>query len=686
MSTMRFDRCVAGASRPIRVVLLAALAVGAGSHSLAAVEDQAADAIGASLDYRSWSSVRISPDGLRIAAVATRADLDENVSDSDIWIVDLDSSAEYRLTRGPKRDDSPEWSPDGRTLAFLSDRDDGVAIWTIAPDGGEARRVTSFEKLKVASFRWLPDASGFVLTAVDPVTEEEEKQKKDKRDARVIDQALKFSRLYRFTLGDDEPVLLTEDDLHVSRFDVAPDGSRVVFSATETASPNDRDTADLFTVSLEGEELRPLVEQAGPDTSPRYSPDGDWIAFASAGGSNNPHINFPLYRVRSDGTGVEELSSAFDERVSGHRWSSDGASIYFRAFEGVASRVFRLDVASREVVPGMSHDANGVVTAFDVAADASFLTVAFSDPMRPGEIFRFDLEDDGFEALTSANASFAEGAAVAERFSYSAADGWPLEGVLIRPHDYAGGRRPLIVVAHGGPSGVHTLAFRPSSGAWPYQALVDEGFLLFLPNPRGSTGFGESFRKAVVKDWGGGDYRDIMRGVDLLVERGTAHADGLGIMGWSYGGYMTAWIVSQTDRFRAAIVGAGITDAIRMYGTQDMPDYFESHFGDVKPWEDPDGYLSRSAIRFVGGASTPTLFLHGAEDKRVPLGQAQEMYTALKQLQVETEMVVYPRQGHGIREPRLREDAMRRTLDWMRDHILPDEAGGEGATPTTTAR
>ena len=250
------------------------------------------------------------------------------------------------------------------------------------------------------------------------------------------------------------------------------------------------------------------------------------------------------------------------------------------------------------------HDRDGETGAFSLDPDRGLAFAAFSSATRPQEIYRVDA-DGTFRQLTSVNAAFQGWAPRAEQFEYSSDDGWRQQGVLLRPPYPTDKPLPLLVIIHGGPAGVHGMRFAPARGAWPYFAFIDQGYALFLPNPRGSTGFGEEFRQAVVADWGGGDFRDIMRGVDLLVERGIADPRRMGVMGWSYGGYMTAWTVTQTDRFKAASVGAGITNAISMYGTQDIPDFFETHFGGLKPWEDPEKYLQHSAIRFVGNAKTP---------------------------------------------------------------------------------
>ncbi len=629
-----------------------------------------ADWIDKSLEYKALSQVEVSADAAWAAFVATHADLDENAQNSDVWAIELETERSFQLTRGPKRDDSPQWSPSENKLAFISDRKDRAAIWLISPDGGEAEQVTKFEKLAVESFQWLPDGSGFVFVAADPDTDEQEKDKKDKRDTIVVDEELKYARLYRFRLGDEEPELLTEADVHVTRFDLSPDGAAAVFAATQTPKADDRKTADLKLLDLGSKAVTDLVRQPGPDTAPRFSPDGQWVAFSSASGVDDPVANSLLYRIRSTGGTPEVLTPRFDEHAGTDlRWAAAGRSIYFTARDGVAGRLMRLTVDAKQVERVSDYDADGEAGPFALSPSGLFAVASFSTPTRPQEIYRVDRNGTA-KQLTTVNSAFQGWAPRTERFDYESADGWKQRALLLRPPEPSDGPLPLLVIVHGGPAGVHGARFSPARSAWPYFAFLDQGYALFFPNPRGSTGFGEEFRKAVVADWGGGDFRDIMRGVDLLVERGIADPDRMGVMGWSYGGYMTAWTVTQTDRFKAASVGAGITNAISMYGTQDIPDFFETHFGGLKPWEDPEKYLRHSAIRFVAQAKTPTLIQHGAQDRRVPVGQAQEFHLALKKVGVESRLVLYPRQGHGISEPRLHKDAMRRSLNWFNEKVL----------------
>jgi len=285
------------------------------------------------------------------------------------------------------------------------------------------------------------------------------------------------------------------------------------------------------------------------------------------------------------------------------------------------------------------------------------------------KVYRLDA-NAGLRKLTSVNASFENTAPTTELLRYRSPDGFDLEGLVVKPRNYEKGKRyPLLVIVHGGPAGVFNYAFTPRRGAYPVHAFAEQGYVIFLPNPRGSGNYGEKFRQANIKDWGYGDYRDIMQGVDELIKQGVADPERMGEMGWSYGGYMTSWIVTQTDRFKAVSMGAGLSNLISMYGVTDIPEFSEAYFGGP-PWEDMQGYLRSSAMNFVQNAKTPTLIQHGQEDRRVPISQGEEFYRALTARGVPVEMVVYPRQPHGIQEPRLIKDSLERNLAWFNKWVL----------------
>jgi dipeptidyl aminopeptidase/acylaminoacyl peptidase len=260
-------------------------------------------------------------------------------------------------------------------------------------------------------------------------------------------------------------------------------------------------------------------------------------------------------------------------------------------------------------------------------------------------------------------------------------DGMAMEGLLMTPHDYSPGKTyPLLLVIHGGPAGVFDTGFTLRRGAYPLHAFTSQGYVVFLPNPRGSGGYGEKFRTANRKDWGYGDFRDIQDGVDELIARGIADKNRMGVMGWSYGGYMTSWTITQTDRFKAASIGAAVTNLFSFYGTTDIPPFIESYFGG-KPWEARELLAQHSAMSFLDRVKTPALIQHGGDDRRVPYSQGEEIYTGLRASGVPTELIQYPRQPHGIQEPKLIRDAMQRNLDWFERYVLGNASAAAWHTP-----
>ena len=623
------------------------------------------------MKYRNLGSVQVSPGGKFVAFVVTAIDLEENANNSDLWLANPDSGESFQLTRSPKGDSQPRWSPDGKEIAFTSSRNGRPQIFLISPFGGEARQVTKFKKLGVGQFRWLPDGSGFVFTARDPRTPEEDKARKDKRDAIEFQQNLKYSRLYLFKMGEKEPEKLTEGDFHVTGFSVSPDGKSIAFSSAPTPLINDlRSKSDLKLFDLESREIRELVTRPGADGGPVFSPDGKWVAFSSNGGDDAPLADTNLWVVKPDGGGLRNISKNFEEGIGGVRWSPAGDAIYFTASQGVFRRLYRLDVAGGKIEAVNQHDGRAVSGSFDLIGTGGGAAIVLSDAHSPAELYRAGLAQSNLVKLSEINSSFEDTAPATEIIRYPGKDGLEIEALVIKPKDFKEGTRyPLLLVIHGGPAGAFTYSFGPRRGAYPLHAFAEQGYVTLMVNPRGSTGYGKKFRLANVKDWGYGDFNDLMAGVDKLVADGVADPERMGVMGWSYGGYMTSWVVTQTNRFKAASTGASLNNMVSMYGNTDIYPILDGYFGGP-PWEETETYWRSSALRFVKNVKTPLLIQHGEQDRRVRISQAEEYYTALKTVGVPVELVIYPRQPHGVREPRLARMAMERNFHWFNKWVL----------------
>jgi dipeptidyl aminopeptidase/acylaminoacyl peptidase len=614
---------------------------------------------------------RISPDGHSVLYVISEANVEKNVYERDIWLIETDGRKALKLTNGPGRDDTPRWSPDGKEIAFISDRDGNSQIWLIKPAGGEARKLTESEG-GVGAFFWSPDGKQIAYLLADQETEAEEKRREEAGDLIVVDGKPKMVHIHLIEVATKKAWKLTEGDFSVDSLSWAPDGKSIVFSARPSPSVPDLFNTDIYTVDVQTAKIRRIVERDGADASPVWSPDGKMIAFVSNDGRNEWIADWYICLVAPEGGPPRNISKSYDEFISSCFWSSDSQTLYFRGNRGVTSQLYAVSAASgaiRQVSRGQCAH-----RSFSFSRDSTRVAFLVSTSATPSEVYVSSLRDFSPNRLTWTNPLVDQlDLGVTEVVRWKSYDGLQIEGLLIKPVDFREGKRfPLLTYVHGGPSGKFGKSFSPQIGgsspiqgeSYPLHVLAGQGFGIFLPNPRGSYGYGEKFRMANVRDWGHGDYLDILSGIDHLIDKGLVDPDRLGIMGRSYGGYMTAWIITQTDRFKAASLGAGMSNLISFYGQTDIPGYMEYYFGG-DPWKERKDYTKRSPITHAPKVRTPTLIIHGENDARVPLPQAWEFYRALKKNKIAVEFIIYPRQGHSIREPKFQMDDMRRNLEWF---------------------
>jgi len=622
------------------------------------------------MQYKNIIDTNISPDGKNIAYVVNVPVMEGEKSEynSQIWVAASDGSFDVQYTRGEKSSTAPQFSPDGKQIAFLSKRaGDKNQVFVVRLMGGEAEQITE-TKSGVSSFKWSPDGKRIAYLMTDPETNEDEKRKKEKTDVILVDKNYKYNHLYTVTVaaskeGKRNTRQLTAGAYHVNGFDWSPDGSTIAFSYAPNPTINGAGLeSDISTIPADSGMVTSLVKRPGVDVSPRYSPDGKWIAFQSTGGQPERVGLSDIYKVAATGGDLIELQKTPDRNASIVGWAQDGTHLFISENYKTSNILLALPAGSNVKIPKGDYLAysdsklpiltslKGSGNAFSVSKSGNRISYTFEDVNTPKEVFTAGLKGEGARKVSNINASFDPPAlGKTEVISWKSKDGLTIEGLLTLPVDFETGKKyPIVLQIHGGPAGVFSQTY---TGA--------------RPNPRGSSGYGKEFRYANVRDWGFGDYQDLMTGVDNVLAMGIADSNNQFVMGWSYGGYMTSWMVTQTDRFNAASMGAGLPNLISMVTTTDIPDYLVAHAGGKEFWEEYEEYEKHSAIYQIKNAKTPTQVIHGANDLRVPFTQGQEFYNALKRKGVDTEMIVYPRTPHGPEEPKFLMDVSPRIMTWF---------------------
>ncbi|MBF8296058.1 MAG: hypothetical protein HW389_2603 [Bacteroidetes bacterium] len=618
----------------------------------------------------------ISHDGKLIAYTVSVPQMEGEKSEflTHIRVVSSDGTMNSQFTYGDKSCTNPAFSPDGTMLTFLSSRGTSGKneVWVMKLSGGEAEQVTN-AKAGVNTYAWSPDSKRIAYTMNDPETDLEEKAKKEKRDMVVEGANFKYSHLYviptaKPAQGARKTLRLTGGNFHIGSFDWSPDGKTIVFAHQVTPQVDVWESSDISTVPSDSGAIRPLVVRKGSDASPRFSPDGKWIAFTWDNGDSKWARAYDLYLLPSGGGEAQKLAETPDRSFGIVDWSHDGKSIYVSEVQGTVNRVFVVPTdGSRPTVlttgegnfSGASFSGDGGTFAFIHQSSESAPEISVSPVTK--------FEPRKLTAINADVPSLPMGKT--EVIRWKSKDGKEIEGLLTYPVGYKKGTRyPLIVNIHGGPAGVFTQSYTGAGSIYPLQAFAQQGYAILRPNPRGSSGYGAEFRRANINDWGFGDYEDDQTGVDKVLEMGVAHRDSLVVCGWSYGGFMTSFTVTKTKRFKAASVGAGVTNLMSFTGTADIPSFLPSYFGG-EFWDRMDTYVKHSAMFHIKGVSTPTQVIHGLSDVRVPPSQGYEFYTALKRQGCPTEMIVYPRTPHGPQEPKFIQDIGDRMIAWFNKHL-----------------
>ncbi len=631
------------------------------------------------MKYRNITDTDISPDGKYIAYVVRDAVMEGEKSEysSQIWITATDGGLNVQYTRGEKSAMAPQFSPDGQKVAFLSNRQgDKMQVFMMRLLGGEAEQITK-EKQGVSSFKWSPDGTKIGLVIRDKDTEEEEKQKKEKRDVILVDQNYKYNHIYTVDISKKEyPVKrITKGAFHVNSIDWSPDNSTIVFSHSPNPTINSGFIeSDISIVPADSGAVKALVTRPGIDANPKFSPDGKTIAFQTHGGKPEAVGLSDINVVAVAGGTPQKLIQTPDRNANLLGWNIDGKEVFVSETNRTSQTMFAVPTSPTIALENKVKVVNSPLTSTEGnAASFSFSTngkmaYVYEKLNTPEEVYVVNRSGGESKAVSNVNADYKAGEyAQSEVIQWKSKDGMEIEGILTYPKGYEKGKKyPVILQIHGGPAGVFTKNYTGKPSIYMTQLFAEKGYVVLRPNPRGSEGYGKDFRYANVKDWGYGDYQDIITGVDDLIKKGIADKDRQFVMGWSYGGYMTSWVVTQTNRFKAASMGAGLPNLISMTTTTDISNYLVAHMGGKNFWEDYEEYEKHSAIYQFKNVVTPTQVIHGANDLRVPFTQGQEFYEALKMKGIPTEMIVYPRTPHGPTEPKLLMDVSPRILTWFK--------------------
>jgi dipeptidyl aminopeptidase/acylaminoacyl peptidase len=620
------------------------------------------------LNLKRLSDPRISPNGDWVAFVVTQFEQNRKTN-SEIWLVSKDGKILKQITENPGPDQVPRWSPDGNTLAFLSrrDQDKKSQIYFYALKNGGVTKATD-EKGSIRDLKWSPDNQKIAFLMADPPTEEEIQRRKKGDDAYVVDQDYRHTRLWILDVESRAVRLLTSPDITVWQFNWSPDSKKISLLASPIPTAEGMEyQSHLAVIDVQSGKETVLSRKTNAQASPSFSPDGKWIAYLGPVGRFKERGIIKVIPI--EGGEPLELLTDYKGNVWDVKWHpkknrllaalAKGANHHLVSLNFKEEIVFHLEM-SHSIIPYWG-------SYWSVSEDGDSVAFLSEKLDSPKEVWISPMDGKRKKQLTSFNDYLKEvklGEVEAIKWT-NPIDKAGVEGIVVKPINFDSQKRyPLLVWFHGGPAYNWSLGIQMRNWA---QLFASQDYLVFLPNFRGSSGYGMEWMMANVENWGEGPMSDVMSGVDYLINKGWADKDRLFVGGASYGGYLTSWVITQTARFKAAYVAAGVVDLVGEYALTDEPSFLIGYFNSA-PYDNPEIYRRNSSLSYASQVKTPVLIVHGERDLRVPVSQAFQFYSALKHFGAEAKLVIYPREYHGIREYIHQLDLMNRVLEWFKKH------------------
>ncbi len=619
------------------------------------------------LDMVRVGGATISPDGSWVLFSKSELNWEENERETTWWRVSAEGGEPYRYI-GEEGGGNFQFSPDGSKLAFTRSVDDESQLFLLPTTGGEAVQLSEHET-SIGSYAWSEDGSKIFFVATEPRTEEEEKAREAGYDAIFVDegpngqQGGNWNNLWLIEVESGEEERLTDSDHRIGSFSVAPNADRIVFTSRSENRRNQQNLTEIRLLEIETGAIRQLTDNNAPEGRLSWAPDGRLFAY-TARTDGEWELLLDKIWVMDHETGVRRIvSGAFDGNVGNFVWTPDASEILFSGLHGTNNNLYRIDLGSGGVEQVTSSVGSLAPSSF--SRDRMRMAYVLQDFDTPADIW-FGLTDGtGTVRLTDANPTIAEEIALGwgEVIRWESRDGTEIEGILMLPAEYQSGALPLLLHIHGGPAGVFRNSFSSSNHVW-----AGLGYAQLFPNVRGSSGYDDDLLRGNLRDIGGGDYEDLMTGVDEVIARGIADASKLGLRGWSYGGILGGWTVTQTDRFRGASVGAMVSDWTSEYGPGFNHDVRLWYIGGT-PWDNADEWRERSALTHIANVTTPTLVLHGINDRTDTESQSMMFFQALKDQGKVTRYIRFPREPHGFREPRHQRTRDVEEIRWIQKYV-----------------